>query len=670
MNLAQGLLSHLYELTAHSAVFLPLPTGSKECHISEWQNISFKETQTSGYQARLLANIGLGGNIGVLLGPPSGSLCAIDIDFDNQIDPFLTCNPQLQESLRTRGAKGCQIFGFVRGNYPQRVVKGGLKIEGKAVAEWRGGNAYSVIFGIHPETQKPYERVVDKQAVVIEFSDIVFPPHWLFRFDGDVNSDNGELADHGGTDVGRLSRSRFDPPFYSEVDDKLTKRISNYIANLHAACSGKNGHSTTLASLHKLRYGFALVEKDLRNFAEEYNDRRCKPKWNARELAHKVDEAINKPFDREWGYLIKRDRDRIEESRQTNRVPKSPKEATSQNNRQDEPAHEEPKIFVTALSPSEIKAYQQPPGLVLVGDNHIVRGSVTVIGGPPGVGKSRASVALAKAGATRYEWLGLPVHCKFKTLIVQNENGRHRLKLDFSDLDCELLDQYVRVTPPPPFGLCFNRRQFRDQLATIRDEWNPACVCLDPWNQIARDERAKDYLETFDTIRLVFPPGDESPAVVIIAHTRKPGAGERTNGKALLNLLAGSYSLGSVPRTVFIMQNASDEVTDDRVVWTCCKNNDGDAGQRSAWIRQNGLFTPVYDFDWNQWDSVGKSTLLSSEIVVQIVAEHSHGISKQNLVEKLKEKGVSKTTAYRWIEEEEKRHRIKFSKAKDGYVPV
>jgi len=148
MNLAQGLLSHLYELTAHSAVFLPLPTGSKECHISEWQNISFKETQTSGYQARLLANIGLGGNIGVLLGPPSGSLCAIDIDFDNQIDPFLTCNPQLQESLRTRGAKGCQIFGFVRGNYPQRVVKGGLKIEGKAVAEWRGGNAYSVIFGI------------------------------------------------------------------------------------------------------------------------------------------------------------------------------------------------------------------------------------------------------------------------------------------------------------------------------------------------------------------------------------------------------------------------------------------------------------------------------------------------------------------------------------------
>jgi hypothetical protein len=53
-----------------------------------------------------------------------------------------------------------------------------------------------------------------------------------------------------------------------------------------------------------------------------------------------------------------------------------------------------PKIIVR--SPSEILAYEPPPGIVLVGDNHITRGSVFVIGGAPGVGKSRASVALAK----------------------------------------------------------------------------------------------------------------------------------------------------------------------------------------------------------------------------------------------------------------------------------
>jgi len=86
----------------------------------------------------------------------------------------------------------------------------------------------------------------------------------------------------------------------------------------------------------------------------------------------------------------------------------------------------EKKVFVEFLRPSELRDYQPPQGIVLVGDNHITRGSVFVIGGAPGVGKSRAAVALAEAGATGQEWFGLPIHCKFRTLIVQNENGRYR----------------------------------------------------------------------------------------------------------------------------------------------------------------------------------------------------------------------------------------------------
>jgi len=337
-------------------------------------------------------------------------------------------------------------------------------------------------------------------------------------------------------------------------------------------------------------------------------------------------------------------------------------------NNNGEQEQEESKVFVTALRPSEIKAYEPPPGLVLVGDNHIVRGAVTVIGGPPGVGKSRASVALAVAGATGVDWFGLKVHTRFRTLIVQNENGQYRLKLEFSDLNCEQLDKYVRVTPPPPFGLCFHRREFRDQLAAIRDEWEPDCVCLDPWNQIAHDEHARDYLETFDTIRLVFPPNCESAAIVIIAHRRKPKAGDRENGRELLNSLAGSYALGSVPRTVFIMEPASDDVTDDRIVWTCCKNNDGQLGSRTAWRRQNGVFSAVGDFDWDQWDKNGKSTDSGPERAREIVAEHPHGISKKNLVTKLEEKGLSASSAYRWVEQAEKNRLIKFHKEKAGFV--
>jgi hypothetical protein len=261
-----------------------------------------------------------------------------------------------------------------------------------------------------------------------------------------------------------------------------------------------------------------------------------------------------------------------------------------------------PKVYIEFLSPSQIKAYNPPPGILLVGDNHIVRGGVFIIGGTPGVGKSRAVVGLGEAGATRYEWLGLSIHCNFKTLIVQNENGRYRLKLEFAQLDETLLDQYIRVTPPPPYGMCFSRQEFRDQLKAYLDNWPIDILVLDPWVAIARDDKARDYLDSFNLIRDVVPAGEQGPALGIVAHTRKPYPGERANGRALLNLLSGSLVLGSVPRTVWILQHASDDVAETRVVVTCAKNNDGELGPRTVWTRDNGIWSPVHGFDWDEWD--------------------------------------------------------------------
>jgi hypothetical protein len=264
---------------------------------------------------------------------------------------------------------------------------------------------------------------------------------------------------------------------------------------------------------------------------------------------------------------------------------------------------EKPLALIEFKTPSQLKNYVPPPGIVLVGDCHIVRGSVFVIGGPPGVGKSRAAVALAEAGATGKEWFGLPVHRRFKTMIIQNENGPFRLSQEFSDLDCNTLENYVRICPPPPFGICFSREDFRAQLSAAIREFEPEVIIFDPWNAIARNEKAREYLETFELIRSVLPAGDNAPGLGIVAHRRKPQADERTTGRGLLNLLAGSYVLGSVPRCVFVMQLASDDPQDNRVIWTCCKNNDGELGARSAWERRNGLFAPASDFDWDTFDN-------------------------------------------------------------------
>lgn len=267
---------------------------------------------------------------------------------------------------------------------------------------------------------------------------------------------------------------------------------------------------------------------------------------------------------------------------------------------------EKPRALIEFRTPLQLKSYVPPPGFVLVGDCHIVRGAIFVIGGPPGVGKSRSAVSLAVAGATGLDWFGLKVHRKFKTLIIQNENGEFRLSKDFAALDCEMLEPWMRVCPPPPFGVCFDREEFRATLAKVIAEFQQDVILLDPWNAVARDDKAKDYLETFDLIRSVIPAGDDGPALGIVAHTRKPSSDERASGRGLLKTLAGSYALGSVPRCVWVMQAASDAPEDNRVVWTCCKNNDGELGGRSAWVRCNGLFAPVSDFDWDEFDNPSK----------------------------------------------------------------
>jgi len=287
-----------------------------------------------------------------------------------------------------------------------------------------------------------------------------------------------------------------------------------------------------------------------------------------------------------------------------------------------QPSKDAPRPLIEFLKPSELRAYQPPEGVVLVGDCHITRGNVFVIGGAPGIGKSRSVVALAEAGAKCAGWFGLPVRCPFKTMIVQNENGQFRLSKEFSELDCAALDNFVRVCPPPPFGLTFERPEFQAALAEALDAFKPDVVVVDPWNAVARDERARDYLDTFKTIRALVPSGDNSPALGIVAHTRKPKSDERTTGRGLLNLLAGSYVLGSVPRSVFVLQSASDDPTDARVVLTCCKNNDGELGDRTAWERRNGLFAPVSDFDWMEFDRPASDRPTVTEADIAEVLEH------------------------------------------------
>lgn len=306
------------------------------------------------------------------------------------------------------------------------------------------------------------------------------------------------------------------------------------------------------------------------------------------------------------------------------------------------------------LSPLQIQSYRAPEGSVLVGNNHIVRGSVFVIGGAPGVGKSRASVALAVAGALGSPWLGLPVHRRFRSMIIQNENGRARLSEEFFALPSQELESWIRVSPPPPFGLAFDDPGFRVDLAAAIESFKPDLILIDPWNAVAADDKAKDYLETFHRIRSLIPAGDSAPAIGIVAHTRKPKQDERTNGRSLLNLLAGSYVLASVPRSVFVIQPASDDTEDNRVVVTCCKNNDGPLGTQSAWYRRNGVFELVPDFDWESFkEPAASGPTIDADALVHIFGNGKTALTKAEAVKALMEHtGCEKSAAYNALKAE------------------
>ena len=266
---------------------------------------------------------------------------------------------------------------------------------------------------------------------------------------------------------------------------------------------------------------------------------------------------------------------------------------------------DEPRVpRIRFYSPSELRAYVPETDIALVGNCHVMRGETFLIGGEPGVGKSRGATSLAVAGATPDStWFGLPVHRQFRTMIVQTENGRYRLQQEYSSLGCDELDDWIRVSEPPPFGLTLTHTEFQKDIRAALESFKPDCVILDPWNAAAKDDKQRDYSDTFDALRDLLPTGPDKPALGIVAHTRKPQANEkRTGGTGLMHILSGSYILTSVPRSIFVMVRGSDEETTDSVVWCNPKNSNGPQSERTAWHRRAGGFAPDTDFDWREFD--------------------------------------------------------------------
>ncbi len=160
------------------AVLLPIPRGGKGPRLTGWQKITVAAMRDPAY----LAGLNHGGNVGVLLGEPSGGLCTIDLDSQGVLDLFLSVNPRLTTALRTTRVRGANVWVRVVGDYP---AAGKIKdATGKDLGEWRAGGNQTVIYGSVMDATKgekqptAYRRVVDAPPAEIAFGQIVWPEGW------------------------------------------------------------------------------------------------------------------------------------------------------------------------------------------------------------------------------------------------------------------------------------------------------------------------------------------------------------------------------------------------------------------------------------------------------------------------------------------------------------
>ena len=157
--------AELQSLLGVKAVLLPIKKGTKYPTIKKWQETTFTATQGPSHQKKLDSH----GNTGVLLGHASEHLCTIDFDEDAALDDFLKLNPTLNQTLRTQGKRGANLWIILTGDYPKsHKFKNAI---GEPAGEWRSDGNQTVIQGMHPDGM-PYRMAVQAHPVRINYDEI------------------------------------------------------------------------------------------------------------------------------------------------------------------------------------------------------------------------------------------------------------------------------------------------------------------------------------------------------------------------------------------------------------------------------------------------------------------------------------------------------------------
>lgn len=159
-------IDKIRNLVGEAAVLIACRFRSKQ-PVGKWKDKTVFDMRDSCYLDKLYN----AGNVGVVLGEPSGGLISIDFDDEEALKDFRQCNPQTSETLTTRGARGANLWLRMEGDYPSLFK---FKRDGEEVGEFRSDGGYTLIHGIHPKGME-YEVIKQCPVMTVKYEDIVWP---------------------------------------------------------------------------------------------------------------------------------------------------------------------------------------------------------------------------------------------------------------------------------------------------------------------------------------------------------------------------------------------------------------------------------------------------------------------------------------------------------------
>ncbi|WP_345319672.1 bifunctional DNA primase/polymerase [Novipirellula rosea] len=256
---------------------VPLRTRSKSPARRDWTNLRLTPEVFPDQ-----------GNIGIILGEPSGWLVDVDLDCDEAIELADSYLPQTPAITGRPSARRSHRWYIAVGATTEKHTD---PSDGSMIVELRSTGAQTVVGpSMHPDGET-YETLDGEPAAV--------PSLMLAAC---VKALADAVIHQRGTKKPPQHIAAL-PPQSPRVPNDVETRAIAYINAMPSAIAGSGGHSQTYAAATALVHGFGLDPAvSLAILTNHYNPR-CNPSWSEKELQHKVNQAATKPHDRPFGWL-------------------------------------------------------------------------------------------------------------------------------------------------------------------------------------------------------------------------------------------------------------------------------------------------------------------------------------------------------------------------------